>query len=117
MVRGGNLTLHRQDFGEAPKALVQRHARVVTNDPAVLNRVNRVKAETKRAMVDSIVREHVADVNRPKAGLTPDGAGTLREKGVRADADCLSEHRPKSNSGAGTSRPFVPWCSKDGGKK
>lgn len=60
-----------------------------------------------------------AQAVKPSVKLDQAGAKTLASKGVNLKADggamCRSVNRPPSNSGDGTSRGFIPWCSK--GKK
>lgn len=81
--------------------------------PSVVQR----KMDEKRAE-----RAHVAPLSRDVRAsqtLQPIEHATLASKGVNVSAErsnhaCLTAHRPVSNAGDGSGRPFVHWCKKGG---
>lgn len=55
-------------------------------------------------------------VSKPSARLDEAGAKALQSRGVDLKGDggkmCRAVNRPTDTSGDGSSRPFIPWCSK-----
>lgn len=107
--------------GAVPQALIERHAKWITNRPETLGTVNLIKAVVRNLGVEKAVADQVQNVNPVTRRLTPEAQERLAKLGVRsaalpaADVSCRDENRPSDTKGNGGGRPFIPWCSR--GKK
>jgi len=77
------------------------------------------RALSNKALVVPPAPSPAAQAAKPSVKLDQAGAKALSSKGVNLKGDggalCRSVNRPQSNAGDGSSRAFIPWCSK--GKK